>query len=112
MVSIADFNVGQEVVLCFSEGTPIHCNMLNKPATPTRVTISKIGRKRIYVHRSENKAQPVDISFEDNKYHVIVPIDQAKAAYRAKLQAREVEVAQRGYSILTQVQIDNFVNSL
>lgn len=112
MVTPSDFSVGQEVVLCFSKGVPIRCNTANNPQHPSRVRVSRIGRKRVYVQVGGTAAQPVGLDFSE-KYHTIVPVDQAKADYRASLVAREVEVmARHNRTILTPQQIDAAVNSL
>ena len=112
MPSVKDFQIGQQVVLCFSKGTPITCNTVNSPKHPSRVVVSKIGRSRVYVECAGTKFQPVSLDFSE-KYHTIVPIDQAKADYRSSLEARE-EIVMRQYNrnILTPQEIDNLVAAL
>jgi hypothetical protein len=112
MVQAADFTVGQEVVLCFSKGTPIFCNSANNSQHPCRVKVSRVGRKRVYIQIGGTQFQPVGLDFSE-KYHTIVPVEQAKIDYREALEAREVEVrAKYSRNILTPAQIDQNVASL
>lgn len=112
MPSVKDFQIGQQVVLCFSKGTPITCNTVNSPKHPSRVVVSKIGRSRVYVECGGTKFQPVSIDFTE-KYHTIVPIDQAKEDYRLALEAREEQVMRdHNRNILTPGEINKLVAAL
>lgn len=111
MLDIKNIKVG-DVFVAFAGSSPCQCNSEGFPDQPCRVRISKVGRTRVYASLSGHK-NPMPMSLNDQQSGLtLVSIEEAKRRYRKSLEDREIEVAKKGYSILSSAQIEDLVNRL
>lgn len=82
----AAFSVGQQVVAFASLGVPCRCN---PGPQGCRVTITKVGRTKVYgVMSGSDKPRAMSVSFDDPRGLTARPIPEARGEYYAALTGR------------------------
>jgi hypothetical protein len=81
-LTIKDVKLGQEVVL-FVGVSPCRHNSANNPAHPCRGTVTKIGRKNIYI--TTNGA---DLLIKPAQHYSIYTVEEARKIHKIELDKR------------------------